>query len=87
VQNGVSSSENVFGPTSIVRVVTPSVPAGTAVLADWDKVRLAVREDMRIDVDTAGTLFTKNAAVLRAEVRLNFQYLRPTAIAVCDLTA
>lgn len=86
-QNGTAGSGNVFGPNSIQRVVSPSVPAGVAVLADWSQVRLYVREGMRLDIDAGGTLFTKNAAVMRAEIRVGLGHLRPASFAICDLTA
>ena len=86
VTEGNDRSANVLGPTSITRVVTNSVPAGTAILGDFTKLRLAVRENMRIDVDTAGDLFATNSAVIRAEARVGVQHLRPSAFAICDLT-
>ena len=86
VTEGNDRSANVLGPTSITRVVTNSVPAGTAILGDFTKLRLAVRENMRIDVDTAGDLFTTNSAIIRAEARVGVQHLRPSAFAICELT-
>ncbi|KUH90622.1 hypothetical protein AU187_24430 [Mycobacterium sp. IS-1556] len=82
-----AGSGNVFGNT-LPRVVSPSIPAGTALLADWSKLRLYVREDVRIDVDTAGAdLFDKNLAKLRAEGRFGMGLLRPSAFFKIDLTA
>lgn len=85
--DGNASSANVFGPTSIQRVVSPSVPTGTAILGDWSQIRLYVRESMRLDVDAGGDLFKKNAAILRAEMRAGLGHLRPASFAVADLTA
>jgi HK97 family phage major capsid protein len=85
-QGGVAGSGNVFGPTT-PRVVSASVPEGTAVLADWDQLCLYVREGMRIDVDAGGVLFTKNQIILRAETRVGVGVLRPVSFAVVDLTA
>lgn len=84
--NRNASSDNVFGD-GIARVVSNSVPAGTAVLADWSKAKLMVREDVRLDVDTSGDNFAKNAATFRAETRVGLAHLRPASFAVVDLTA
>jgi HK97 family phage major capsid protein len=81
----VAAGNNVFG--SIPRVVSNSVPAGTGLLADWNQVRLYVRESVRIDVDTGGTLFDTNQAKFRGEGRFGLAVLRPQAFAVVDLTA
>ncbi|KUH93932.1 phage major capsid protein [Mycobacterium sp. IS-3022] len=85
--NTNAMSGNIFGDNSIQRVVSPSVPAGTAVLADWTQARLYVRESMRLDVDAGGDHFAKNAAVMRAEARIGIGHLRPASFAVIDLTA
>lgn len=84
--NGLAGTNNVFGE-GITRVVSNSVPAGTAVLADWSKVRLEVREDVRLDIDTSGDNFAINAATFRAETRVGLAHLRPSAFAIVDLTA
>jgi hypothetical protein len=84
-QHGVGGSGNVFGPTT-PRVVSPSVPEGTAILADWDQLRLYVREDVRLDVDAGGELFTRNQAIVRAEARIGVSVLKPSSFAVVDLT-
>ncbi|BBY43584.1 phage major capsid protein [Mycolicibacterium celeriflavum] len=85
--DGNAGSANVFGPTSIQRVVSPSVPTGTAILADWSQIRLYVRESMRLDVDAGGDHFAKNAAVMRAEARIGLGHLRPASFALIDLVA
>lgn len=86
-QNGTTGSGNVFGPTT-PRVVSPSIPAGTAILGDWAQLRLYVKEDVRIDVDTSGPdLFDKNLVKLRGEGRFGIGVLRPASFAVVDLTA
>jgi Phage capsid family len=87
VTNGNASSGNIFGGTEIQRVVSPSVPAGTAILGDWSKIGLYVREGVRIDIDAGGDLFTKNQAVLRGECRVGMGVLMPPSFAVIDLTA
>ncbi|MEG8177239.1 phage major capsid protein [Nocardia terpenica] len=77
-------TDNVFG--DITRITSNSVPAGTALLADWSQVRLIVRHGVRIDVDAGGELFARNEAVLRAEGRFGLAVLRPQAVAVVSLT-
>lgn len=79
------SSNNIFG--TIPRVVSPSVPEGTALLGDWNQLRLYVREGVRIDVDGSGVLFETNAVKFRAEMRCVSAVLRPRAFAKIDLTA
>lgn len=89
--DGVNASNegsgNVFGDT-LPRVVSPSMPAGVALLADWTRLRLYVREDVRIDIDTSGPdLFDKNLAKLRAEGRFGMGLLRPSSFFKIDLIA
>jgi HK97 family phage major capsid protein len=80
------SSNNIFGP-GFTRVVSPSVPEGVAILGDFTKLRVYVREDAHMDVDASGVLFTKNQFVARGEGRYGIGVLRPSAFAVCDLSA
>lgn len=82
----VPSSNNIFGP-DIKRVVCNSVPVGTAILGDFSKLRIYVREDAQLAVDASGDLFTKNLFVCRGEGRFGIGVLRPSAFAICDLTA
>ncbi|BBY41807.1 phage major capsid protein [Mycolicibacterium celeriflavum] len=84
--NTNTRSANVLGGPDIARVVSPSVPVGTALLADWSKARTYVREDVRIDLDPF-THFSTNQTVVRAEMRVGFAVLRPEAFYVVDLTA
>lgn len=84
--NGFGTSSNIFGP-DVKRVVTPSVPQGTAILGDFTKLRVYVREDAHIDIDASGVLFQKNQFIARGEGRFGIGVLRPSAFAVCDLTA
>ncbi|MBX9638497.1 MAG: phage major capsid protein [Mycobacteriaceae bacterium] len=84
--NGFGTSDNIFG-VGLKRVVTPSVPVGTAILGDFSKLRVYVRQDAHIDVDASGVLFTKNQFIARGEGRFGIGVLRPSAFAVCDLTA
>ncbi|MCV7086562.1 phage major capsid protein [Mycolicibacter hiberniae] len=84
--NGVASSANILGGPGIQRVVSTSVPVGTAILGDWSKLRLYVREQMRLDIDASGENFKSNTATLRAECRVGVAHLQPAAFAVVALT-
>jgi HK97 family phage major capsid protein len=85
------TSMNIFGPNDIARVVTPHVPQGTALLADFRELALFLRHSIRIDVATTGTpaggndLFATNAFVLRCEIPVGVGILRPQAFAVIAL--
>lgn len=46
-------------------MVSNSIPVGTAVLGDWTKLRLYVREDATLALDASGPLFTTNQFVAR----------------------
>ena len=77
----------IFGD-GIARVASAAIPAGTALLADWSKLRLRVREqEHTLAATQAGDLFSKNQVMLRAEGRFDLENRRPEAIAVVDLTA
>jgi Phage capsid family len=84
-RDGFGTSDNIFG--TVPRVVSPSVPTGTAILGDWTQLKLFIREQMRIDLDASGVLFQQNQIQLRAESRVGVGILRPQAFAICDLTA
>ncbi|BBY86500.1 phage major capsid protein [Mycolicibacterium tokaiense] len=75
---------NVLGGPTITRVVSPSMPAGLAVLGDFSRVQLHVREDVNIQIDAGGELFNKNQFRARAEGRFGVAHLRPSAFAVID---
>lgn len=69
-------------------VTSPALPAGTALLGDWQQVGILVREGARMDVNTnSGDLFDKNEVKLRAEQRVGLAFRRPQAIAIIHLTA
>jgi Phage capsid family len=78
---------NVFGGAEIQRVISPSVPAGTAVLGDFTKIGLYIREAVGILIDAGGDLFTKNQFIARCEARIGLAHLRPSAFLIADLTA
>jgi HK97 family phage major capsid protein len=86
------SSDNILGPANqISRVITPHVPAGTALLANFNELCLFMRHSIRIDVATQGNptgtqdLFGTNAFVIRAEVPIGVGVLRPQSFAVISL--
>lgn len=85
--SGDSASANIFGGPEITRVISPSVPAGTALLADWSTIRLYVREQINVLLDMSGDLFKSNQFIARGEGRFGVGVLRPSAIADIDLTA
>ena len=91
--NGFGTSDNILGPSNqIARVITPHVPAGTALLADFRELCLFMRDTIRIDIATQGNptgaeydLFESNAFVIRTEVPVGVGVLRPQAFAVIAL--
>jgi HK97 family phage major capsid protein len=84
-RDGFGSSDNVFGTTP--RVVSPSVPQGTAILGDWTGgLRLYVADEAHFDIDASGTLFTHNEFLMRGEGRFGVGVLQPSRFAVIDLT-
>ena len=84
--NGFGPSANIFGPDSIARVVTPHLPQGTTLLADFDQLLLAFQQYMRLDID-AYTGFDMNAVRFRVASFVGVGILRPQAFAVIDLGA
>lgn len=72
-----------IGPTnpvwSLPIVKSVAVPAGTAILGNWNYIRLVVREDARLDIDRSGVLFEKNQFKARVECRMGVAVLRPGA--------
>jgi hypothetical protein len=79
------SSNNIFGATT-PRVVSPSIPQGTAVLADWSKLKLFVHWDMQVMVNAfSDSLFQANAVQLRAEMLVGIGILRPQSFALVAL--
>lgn len=78
---------NIFGGPEIQRVISPSVPAGKAVLGDWQQLQLYIREQVNVLLDLGGELFTHNQFVARGEGRFGIGVLRPSAFALVNLTA
>jgi HK97 family phage major capsid protein len=82
-----AAADTVFGP-GIARVSSLAVPAGTALLGDFQKIRLRVRQGAHTLAATqAGDLFDKNLVKLRGEGRYGVDVARPQAFAVVHLTA
>jgi hypothetical protein len=79
------------GPSTIwglPRLVTESVPAGTAVVADWKQAVLWDREQTSILMTEAHKdWFSRNLVAVRAEMRAGFGLLRPAGFVITDLTA
>ena len=82
---GFGTSSNIFGSDHIARVVTPHVPAGTALLADFDQLKLVFQTYMRLDIDGYSG-FDQNAIRFRAESFVGIGILRPQAFAVVTLS-
>jgi len=80
------TSDNILG-AGLTRIISPNVPAGVGIVADWNQLALYFRETMRIDIDGSGPLFDINAVRFRAEARCVSAVLRAQSFAVCDLTA
>jgi HK97 family phage major capsid protein len=79
-------SDNIFGSTR-PRVVSPSVPAGTAILADWSQLKLFLNGTMQLLANAFGdSLFQSNAVQVRAELHAGINVLRPRAFAVVDIS-
>ncbi|OBB89645.1 phage major capsid protein [Mycobacterium sp. 852002-30065_SCH5024008] len=85
---GYGSSNNFFGPDDQVkRVVSPSVPAGTALVGDWSTCVLYLRESMSLMLNYwSDALFSTNAFLLRCEMRTVAGFLRPQAFAIATIT-
>ena len=79
------SSNNIFG-SGVKRVVSNSIAAGQAILGDFTKLKIYVRQDAHMDVDASGPLFDTNQFKARGEGRYGIGVLRPSAFAICDLT-
>jgi hypothetical protein len=86
---GYGSSDNFFGPSDqIKRVISPSVPQGTGIVADWSQLKIFVREDFTLLMNLFGDAeFSTNAYVLRGEGRYGIGVLRPQSFAICDLAS
>lgn len=66
----------VAGPGTlwgVPRVTSTALNTGTAILADWQRAELLIRDgSMTLAVDTSGDLFEKNLTRLRVEGRFGF---------------
>lgn len=79
------------GPNTIwglPRLVTESIPAGTAIVADWKQAVLWDREQTSVMITEAHKdWFARNLVAVRAELRAAFGLLRPAGFVIADLTA
>lgn len=68
-------------------VESESIPAGTAVVADWRKAVLWDREDASVTMtDSHADFFIRNLVAILGEERVAFAVTRPSAFVVADLT-
>jgi hypothetical protein len=88
--------ERIFGPgagSRVAAVGSQHVPEGQAILGDWSTTLLRIKESDHTLAATQGLdelgqdMFERNLMRLRAEGRYSFDVLRPSALAVADLTA
>lgn len=69
-------------------IVDADVPEGQAIVGDFSKVGLVLREQIGVDWSDGGTdLFDKNLLKFRAECRAGLAITRPAAFAMADLTS
>lgn len=62
------------------------IPAGTAVIGDWNQALLTVRNDVQLAWTDAGAEnFNRNRVTFRAEARVGFNALYPQAFTVANL--
>jgi hypothetical protein len=68
-------------------VISPSVPAGTAIVADWNTMDLFIREGVSVILNQwAEEQFTTNSYVVRAEMRCVVGFTRPQAFCLSTIT-
>lgn len=84
-RNGLADIEKFLGEHPIV--MSTLIPAGTALLGDWDTTSLIVREDDHLDVDTSGEKFEKNQVQFRLEGRYGFTVGRPLSFVKATLSS
>jgi hypothetical protein len=83
--SGRTTIEQILGDYPIVE--SPLIAAGSALLGDFTKTELLVREDDHLDVDGSGELFDRNQVKFREEGRYGFATLKPSSFITVDLTA
>lgn len=66
-------------------VVSPSVPAGTAVVMDVAQTALLDRQQVRIDLGRVNDDFQRNTLRVRAELRAGLAVFAPTAVQVVTI--
>ncbi|MGP5678489.1 phage major capsid protein [Glutamicibacter arilaitensis] len=94
LREGVDSGKYLIGDPAadsaralweVPRVTSVAVPAGTAVLGDWDRVDLLTRQEATLHVDTGGALFDKNQVKFRVEGRFGLEVKQPDAFVKIDI--
>jgi HK97 family phage major capsid protein len=87
-RNGFGTSLNVFGDNNMQRVVSPSVPEGTAICGDFNQIRLFLKSSMLLLANAFGDAeFSTNSVILRGEQLVGVGVLRPQAFGVVTLTS
>ena len=83
--SGRSDIERILGDYPIV--TSSLITQGSALLGDFSKTELIIREDDHLDVDGSGELFKRNQVIFREEGRYGFAVNKPSAFISVDLTA
>jgi HK97 family phage major capsid protein len=83
--SGRTSLEQILGNLPIVQ--SPRIPAGTALVGDFQQTRLVVRDQTSMQVDRSGARFDRNLVRFRLETRVGFVVLRPASFAKVTLPA
>jgi HK97 family phage major capsid protein len=82
---GRTQIEQVLGDVKVA--TSTKIAAGTALVGDFTKARMRVKQDAQLKVDASGVLFDKNQFKLRLENRVGFEVTRPSAFAKVTLPA
>ena len=62
-------------------MISPSVPQGTEIVADWSQIKILVREDFSLMMNIYGDAeFSTNSYILRGEGRYGIGVLRPRGL-------
>lgn len=83
--SGRTQLEAFVGDAPIIE--SSRMPAGTALVGDFDKALLVTRQDATLDVDRSGKRFERNRVVFRLEGRYGLGVLRPSAFTRVTLPA
>ncbi len=72
---------------TLPRVPSVAVPAGTAVLADWEGAELKTRQAATLHMDVAAANFEENTVRFRVEGRYGLAVVQPAAFVEVSLTS